>query len=154
MAIYTFKNEILPQFDEYRKKYTKRKLSNVQLIVEFYRYISGLREFEERNNWQFPFSRYVRAAKKLNEWANGDLEKVYGLIWDMKLHFRSIGDNGLTWCLDTVYRHIPAYEDSKIEHMHEEETASDFERYEIEKSEKISEERKTLEERRKKAYNL
>jgi hypothetical protein len=130
MAIKEF-NNFKARFEDYLSlKFSYRKLNNLQKIVEFFVYCNGIHEKIEQG-FQFPFSRYLRIAKKFNEWAKGDLDKVYGLIWDASIFFDS---REMNWTLDTVYRFLPQYLDGKIEHCHEEFNGSDIEEYERQKT--------------------
>lgn len=90
--------DIISSFDLHMKKKTKIKLSNVQRIVEFYFF------FKELDYGHEPFSRYVRAAKKLDTWAKQDVYKVYEVICELGSYF---DDHSMNWTLDTIHRYIP-----------------------------------------------
>src|SRR3989344_6389348 len=114
----------------------KGNMNNTRRIIWFFIYIRESLKNEVENGYEFPWSLYVRVANKIRAWANDDLRKAYGLIWDMKEHLES---SGLEWNLDTVYRFIPQYNEGEIKHLHEIFSGSDIEDYEREKTKKYME---------------
>lgn len=120
-----FKNTLL-EFEKYLEP--RGKLTNVQKIIWFYIFNdSAIKTLVDAGTYKFPWSRHVAVAKKINDWAHGDLPKVYGLIWDIKLHFEEIKYN---WTLDTAYLWIPKYMAGEIAHEHDIFSGQDQEDYE------------------------
>ncbi|MDP3993435.1 MAG: hypothetical protein Q8P75_00450 [bacterium] len=119
--------DFLPDFNKHLQSLSKRNLTNVQKIVEFYFWIAKLdRKYE-------PFERHVRAAKKINDWA---LEKAYSLIAELKSYFE---ERGLSYNLDTIYRNIPKYKAIREESEEDKKRREDLE-YEEKRSKEQHEE--------------
>jgi hypothetical protein len=121
---------VLEEFEKYIAQKTNRKLSNVQLIVEFYFFLIEA----DKMSIKPPFSRYVRSAKKIDGWTKGDTKKALGAIWDIKMYLE---DRNLNWTLDTICRFVASYETGGIDHEHEIFSGSDIEIWEREKTQKM-----------------
>lgn len=95
-------NNTISEFEEFltEDSYSNRQLTPVQKIVEFYFWIKKLdKDFE-------PFDRHVKAAKKIIDWSNGDLDKALSLIEYIN---NDMTQKNLNWTLDTAYRMVPDY---------------------------------------------
>lgn len=134
---------ILTEFKKHLSQKTNRELSNVQLIVEFYFFLIGA----DRMSIKPPFSRYVKAAKKIAIWTKGNTEEAFGAIWDMKIFFE---ERNLSWTLDTVCRFVANYEAGEIEHEHKIFSGSDIEIWEREKTQKMLKEYQEFQKQKKK----
>ena len=94
-------NKTISEFNKHIKSTTKRKLTPVQTITEFYFWFKKLdKKFE-------PFTRHLKAAQKINSWCNNDLEKAFDLIEHVGTYLE---ERNLNYTLDTVHRNIPSYE--------------------------------------------
>ncbi len=113
MAIKLYRQK-LREFDDYLRQRGGHR-GKVQTIVEWYQYLT--RQFDTAK-WRFPFSRHVKAAKNILTWADDDIERAEGLVFDFWHHYHR---RNLNWNLDTAYRNIPSYEGDrpKIPHEHD-----------------------------------
>lgn len=96
-------NNKIIEFKEYLNVNTnsKRKLTSVQQLVEFYFWLKKLdKNFE-------PFDRHVKAAKKIVEWSGNDLDKALALTEYIGTYMT---ERDLNYTLDTVHRMIPEFE--------------------------------------------
>jgi hypothetical protein len=95
-------NNNIIEFKEYLTENfnSKRQLTPVQKVVEFYFWIKKLdKDFE-------PFERHVRAAKKIIDWSDGDLDKALGLVAFVS---EDMTAKNLNYTLDTAFRMVPDY---------------------------------------------
>jgi hypothetical protein len=97
--------DFLLKFEEYIKH--RGELTNIQKIIWFYIFIRGELKNSVDKGYKFPWSKYVRVAKEIDDWAGGSLEQTYDLIWNLKREFER---KNLEWTLHTVYSYIPKYE--------------------------------------------
>jgi hypothetical protein len=123
MAIKKYKKS-LKEFDAYLQQKGSHR-GKTQTVVEYYRFLT--QQFDTLN-WKFPFSRHLRAAHKILTWANGEVEKTEGLIFDFWHYYKK---RNLRWNLDTAYRNIPQMYDCDQpdvfhQHDHVEQNSSEW----------------------------
>lgn len=100
-------NKTTTEFNKYLDSLNKNsELKNYQQIVGFYFWFQDLDKKYER------FSRHIKVARKIDEWAKGKLSKALKLIFEVGSYFNS---RSLNWTLDTVFRNIPKYEKGDLD---------------------------------------